>query len=202
VIGAMVTQGVSIVSPAFLLTGLLLLLWFYTVWQSYVIERARAQLAGLQEIWRETLSSEAAWRHCPAGRIVQDVLDSNRLRLPRLSLFFLLLAAFVPSRKRDEARVRVYEGLSRLPSIRLQQEAVSVVETAARYVALAALKRSLVVWALAPLLFAVFIVWSVHWQLRIVLEGAPQASLQLARVRLWRRFLGPLVQIVTSAARS
>jgi len=90
--------------------------------------------------------------------------------------------------------------LGRLPSNRLQQEAISIVETAARYVVLAALKRSLFVLVLAPLILGGFIVWSTHWQLRIALEGAPPASLQLARVRLRRKILRPLFDIVTSAS--
>jgi hypothetical protein len=81
----------------------------------------------------------------------------------------------------------------------LRDEAISIVETAARYVVLAALKRSLFAWALAPLLAAAFIVWSVHWQLRIVVEGVPRASLNHAGIRLRRKILGPLVTIVTSS---
>jgi hypothetical protein len=180
-----------------LLVGLLLL-WFYTVWQSYVIEGTRARLEGLREIWRETLSSDSAWRYCQAARIVQHVLDSSTQRLPRLSLTFLLIALLAPSRERSDARVQIDKELGRPPSNRLQREATSIVETAARYVVLAALKRSLFVWALAPLILAGFIVWSAHWQLRILLEGAPQAWLQLAQMRLRRKILGPLVGIVSS----
>jgi hypothetical protein len=64
---------------------------------------------------------------------------------------------------------------------------------------LAALKRSLLVWALAPLFVAAFIVWSVHWQLRVVVEGLPQAGLRIAVARVRRKVLGPLVAVVTAA---
>lgn len=196
----MVTQNLLTDSPAIMLVGLLLLVWFYTVWQSYVIDGTRARLAGLQEIWRETLSLDPAWRYCSSVRIVQNVLESSAQRLTRLSLTFLLVAVLVPSRERRVSRGQIYASLGRLPSNRLQQEAISIVETAARYVVLAALQRSLFVWVLAPLILAAFIVWSTHWQLRIALEGAPPASLQLARVRMRRKILGPLFDIVTSAS--
>jgi hypothetical protein len=195
----MVTRSL-IDSPAMLLMALLLLLWFYTVWQWHIIEGTRARLAGLQEIWRETLSLDPAWRYCLPVRVVQNVLDSSAQRLPRLTLRFLLVAALVASRERGVARVQVSARLGELPSNRLQREAISIVETAARYVVLAALKRSLLIWALAPLILAGFIVWSTHWQLRIALDGAQQASLQLARMRLRRKILGPLFDIVTSAS--
>jgi hypothetical protein len=191
------TQNLSVDSPALLLVGLLLL-WFYTVWQSYVIEETRARLEGLQEIWRETLSSDPAWRYGKAARIVQHVLVSIRQRLPQLSLTFLVIALLAPSRERSGSRVQIYDELGRPPSNRLQREATSIVDTAARYVVLAALKRSLFLWALAPLLLCAFIVWSAHWQLRILLEGAPQAWLQLAQMRLRRKILAPLVGIVSS----
>lgn len=196
----MVNLSFSVDSDALCLAGALLALWFYTIWQSYVIEGTRVRLAGLQEVWRETLSLDPAWRYCPAARTVQTLLDSSRQKLPRWSLAFVLVAALVPSREQRAARGRVYEELSQLPSARLQQEGVSIVETAARYVALAALKRSLLVWALAPLLLGGFIAWSVHWQLRAVLEGAPQAALQRARVRMRRKMLAPLIGVVTSAS--
>ena len=183
-------------SPFFSLLGLALLLWFYTIWQSYVLEGTRLRLEGLKEIWRETLSMDPAWRYCPAVRTVESFLDASREGLPRLSLKFLFIAMLVTGRERGAARARVYEDLSRLPSSRLQTEAISIVETATRYVALAALKRSLLVWALAPLFVAAFVVWSVKWQLQNALEGAPPGSMQLARVRLRRKFLAPLVPIV------
>jgi hypothetical protein len=128
-------HDLSIGSPAIVLLALLLLLlWFYTVWQSYVIEGTRARLAGLREIWRETLSLDPAWCYYPPARIVQTVLDSSTQRLPRLTLRFLLVAAVVASRKRGVARSQVSGGLGGLPSNRLRQErargyAASVVAT-------------------------------------------------------------------------
>jgi hypothetical protein len=196
----MVTHTLSADSQTVLLLGVLLLLWFYTIWQSFVVEGTRSRLAGLKEIWHETVALDPAWRHCPEVRTVDNLLDANHERIARLSLTFLLTATLVSSRARRIARVQVYERLSRLPSSRLQREAVSIVETATRYVALAALKRSLLAWTLAPLWLAAFIVWSIHWQFLIVLLGAPQAWLQHARVRLRRKMLGPLVTIVTSLA--
>jgi hypothetical protein len=178
----------------------LLLLWFYTVWQSYVIEGTYARLAGLEEIWRETLSLDPAWQYCAAVSTVHSLLDSSKRRLARLSLASLFIAPCVPSRTRDAARVRVYESLSRLPSTRLQQDAVSIVETVTRYVVLAALKRSLLPWVGSPLFLAAFVVWSVRWQVRIALADAPQASLQLARLRLRRKIFGPLVGILASSS--
>ena len=194
------SPNLTLDSPAWLLGGLVLM-WFYTAWQSYVIEATHARLAGLQEIWRETLALDPAWRHHPAARTVQNALESSRQGLPRLSLPFLFGAALLPSRARAAACLRLYESVSRLPSRRLQQEAISVVETATRYVVLAALKRSLLVWTLAPLSVAAFIVWSAHWQLRILFGVAPLTSPELARARLHRRFLVPLVEIVTSSSR-
>jgi hypothetical protein len=194
----MVGESFTFGSPVLSLGGLLLL-WFYTVWQTYVIEAALARLAGLQEIWREALSLDPAWRDYSQARTVQELLDSSREKLPRLSLAVLLGGALLPSRDHAAACARIYDGLNRLPSKRLRDEAISIVETAARYVVLAALKRSLFAWALAPLLAAAFIVWSVHWQLRIVVEGVPRASLNHAGIRLRRKILGPLVTIVTSS---
>jgi hypothetical protein len=63
---------------------------------------------------------------------------------------------------------------------------------------LAALKRSLFVWTLAPLILAGFVAWSVYWQLRIFLEGATPATLERARVRLRRKMLEPLLELITS----
>jgi hypothetical protein len=195
----MFTETFPADSPAVLVGGLLLL-WFHTVWQSYVIEGTRARLAGLQALWRETLGLDPAGRNCPAARAVENLLASINQRLPRLSLAFLLCATLAPSREQGAARVQVHERLSRLPSSRLQLEALSIVETATHYVALAALKRSLLAWVLAPLWLAAFIVWSIHWQLCVVLEAAPQVSLQHARVRLRRRIFGPFIRVVTSAS--
>ena len=96
------------------------------------------------------------------------------------------------------ARRTRYEDLGRLPPGRLQADAVSIVETATRYVALAALKRSLLVWALSPLFVAAFVVWSMKWQLKNTLEGAPPNATHLARVRLRSKVLAPLVPIVIS----
>lgn len=186
-------------SPGLALLGLALLLWFYTIWQSYVIEGTRARLEGLKEIWRETLSLDSAWRYCPATRTVDRLLDASRQSLPRLSLRFLFVAMLFTGRKRCAVRTLVYEDLGRLPSSRLQVDAISIVETATRYVALAALKRSLLVWALSPLFVAAFVVWSVTWQLQTALESAPPGSMHLARVRLRRKVLAPLVPIVISA---
>jgi low affinity Fe/Cu permease len=194
----MVVQDLALDSPAGLLGGLLLL-WFYTAWQSYVIEATRGRLVGLQEIWRETLALDPASTYHPAARAVQAALESSRQRLAHLSLPCLLFAALLPSRQRATACMCLYETISRLPSRRLQQEAISVVETATRYVVLAALRRSLFVWALAPLSLAAFIVWSAHWQLCIALGVPALTSLQLARARLHRRFLVPLVEIVTAS---
>jgi hypothetical protein len=186
-------------SPFVSLLGLALLLWFYTVWQSYVLEGTRARLEGLKELWRETLALDPAGRHSPAARTVERLLDAGKDGLPRLSLEFLFCAMLVAGRERRAARARVYEDLNGLPSSRLQTEAISIVETATRYVALAALKRSLLVWALVPLFVAGFVVWSVKWQLKNALEGAPPGSTQLARVRLRRKCLAPLIPIVISA---
>jgi hypothetical protein len=185
-------------SPGLPLLGLALVLWFYTIWQSYVIESTRARLEGLKEIWRETLSSDPAWRYFPATRTVDRLLDASRQSLPRLSLRFLFIAVLFTSRQRCAVRALVYEELGRLPSSRLQTEAISIVETATRYVALAALKRSLLAWAISPLFVASFVVWSVKWRLLSAFEGAPPGSMQLARVRLRRRALAPLVPIVIS----
>lgn len=80
----------------------------------------------------------------------------------------------------------------------MREEGIGIVETATRYVVLAVLKRSLLAWLFAPLWFALFVMWSMYWQLRVAVEGLPQASLRLAGVRLRRRMLGPLVAIVTS----
>jgi hypothetical protein len=59
-------------------------------------------------------------------------------------------------------------------------------------------KRSLVAWLFAPLWLAAFVVWSMYWQLRVAVEGVPQASLRLAGIRLRRQMLGRLVAPVTS----
>lgn len=182
-------------SPVPTLAGLALLLWFYTVWQSYVVESTRVRLEGLKEVWRETLSLDPAWRYCPPTRTVDRLLDASRRGLPRLSLQFLFVGLFFTSRA---VRSIVYEDLGRLPSGRLQADAVSIVETATRYVALAALKRSLLVWVLSPLFVAAFVVWSVKWQLKNALEGAPPNATHFARVRLRRKALAPLVPIVIS----
>jgi hypothetical protein len=194
----MVEEGLTIGSPALVLLALLLL-WFYTVWQTFVIEGTLARLAGLQETWLETLALDPAWREYPQVRTVQDVLDSSKRRLARLSLGVLLVAALRPSREPRAASAKIYESLYRLPPRRLREDAVGIMETAARYVVFAALQRSLLVWALAPLFVALFIVWSVHWQLRIVVDGVPQASLHLRRVRLRRKILGPFMTIVMSS---
>ena len=185
-------------SPVPVLAGLALLVWFYTVWQSYVLEGTRVRLEGLKEVWRETLALDPAWRYCPATRTVDRLLDASRQGLPRLSLQFLCVALCFASRKRCAVRLVVYEDLGRLPSGRLQADAVSIVETATRYVALAALKRSLLVWALSPLFVAAFVVWSMKWQLKNTLEGAPPNATHLARVRLRSKVLAPLVPIVIS----
>lgn len=186
-------------SPLLPLLGLALVVWFYTIWQSYVLEGTRARLEGLKELWRETLSLDPAWRYCPAVRTVERLLDASREGLPRFSLEFLFYAMVVTRRERGAARALVYEDLRRLPSSRLQSEAVTIVEAATRYVALAALKRSLLVWTLAPLFVGAFVVWSAKWQLQNALQGAPPGATQLARVRLRRKFLAPLVPIVISA---
>ena len=181
-------------SPALLPAGLLLL-WFYTVWQSYVIEGTRARLAGLEEIWREALSLNSAWCYCPAVATVRSVLDSSGRALPRLSLASLFIALVLRGRQ-VTARDRLYESLRRLPSGRAQEDAMSIVEAATRYVVVCALKRSLVVWMLAPVFLAGFIAWSAHWQLLTVLEGASPGSVQLAGRRLRRKVLAPLLGIV------
>lgn len=186
-------------SPGLPLLGLVLLLWFYTVWQSYVIEGTRARLEGLKEVWRETLSLDASWRYCPATRTVDRLLDASLAGLPRFSLHFLFAALILTAGKRGAVRLLVYEDLLRLPSTRLQTEAIGIVETATRYVALAAVKRSLLVWTLSPLFVAAFVVWSFKWQLKNALEGAPPGATQLARVRLRRKVLAPLIPIVISA---
>lgn len=185
-------------SPISTLVGLALVVWFYTVWQSYVVEGTRVRLEGLKEVWRETLSLDPAWRYCPPTRTVDRLLDASRQGLPRLSLQFLFVGLFFTSREGRAVRSVVYEDLGRLPSGRLQADAVSIVETATRYVALAALKRSLLVWALSPLFVAAFVVWSVRWQLKNALEGAPANAMHFARVRLRRKMLAPLVPIVIS----
>jgi hypothetical protein len=127
------------------------------------------------------------------------MLDSSWQRLPRLSLAALFIAAVVSRRKQVAARDRIYDSLGRLPSKRAQEDAMSIVETATRNVVACALKRSLSVWTLAPVLLVGFIVWSAHWQLRSVLQGASPASVQLAGRRLRRKVLAPLVGIVSSS---
>jgi hypothetical protein len=184
-------------SPVLLLCGFLLL-WFYTVWQTYVIEGTHARLAGLQEVWRETVSLDPAWRYLPEVRIVERLLESSTERLPRLSLASLFMATLAPSGERGAASAKIYERLNRLPPRRLREESIVIVEAATRYVVLAALKRSLLAWLLAPLALAVFIVWSFYWQLRVAVEGLPQASLRLAGIRLRRKMLGLLLGVVTS----
>ena len=194
----MVAETATLDSPALMLCGLLLL-WFYTVWQTYVIEATQARLAGLREVWRETVSLDPAWRYSPAVRTVEHLLESSTERLPRLSLGSLFIATLTTSSEHGAASAKVYESLNKLMPRRLREEGIAIVETATRYVVLAALKRSLLVWLLAPLLLAVFIVWSIYWQLRVAVEGLPQASLRLAGLRLRRKVLGPLVAVVTSA---
>jgi hypothetical protein len=194
----MVTESFSVDSPTVLLVGALLL-WFHTVWQSYVIEVTRSRLAGLQAIWRETLRSDPAQRG-QAVHAVECLLESINEELPRLSLAFLVGAVLVPSRETCAGRAQVNECLGRLPSGCLKLEALSIVEAATHYVALAALKRSLLTWVLAPLWLAAFIVWSIHWQLLAALVTAPQVSWPDARLRLRRRILGPFGRILTSVS--
>ena len=166
----MVAEHLTLDSPAALL-GALLLLWFHTVWQAYVIEATQARLSGLREIWREIVALDPAWRHLPEVRTVHRLLEASSANMPRLSLLSLLIAALTASRAQGAAISKIYADLNRLGSKRLREESTGMLELATRYVALAALKRSLLVWALAPLFVAAFIVWSVHWQLRVVVEG-------------------------------
>jgi hypothetical protein len=94
---------------------------------------------------------------------------------------------------------RVRASLGTLPAGRLREEAALIVESVARHVAFAALQRSLLVWALAPLILVLFVFWSVHWHLRIVLCGASAGTIELARLRLRRKLLEPLVQGVVGS---
>jgi hypothetical protein len=195
----MAAEDLGLDSDAALIVAALLV-WFHTVWQSYVIEGTRARLGGLHAIWRETLASDPAGRLSPAAHALDNLLESIDQRLPRLSLAFLLSATLVPSRQRGAARLQMGERLRQLPSSRLQLEAATIVEAATHCVALAALKRSLLFWLLVPVWLAAFIAWSIHWQLRAVIERQPQVSLQLARVRLRRRILGPFVAVVSAVS--
>jgi hypothetical protein len=193
----MVAETATFDSPALLLCGLLLL-WFFTVWQAYVIEGTQAKLAGLREVWRETVSLDPAWRYYPEVRTVERLLESSSERLPHLSVASLLVAMLVSGGTQRATSAKIYESLNRLTPRRLREEGIGIVETATRYVALAVLKRSLLAWLFAPPCLVAFVVWSMYWQLRVAAEGLPQASLRLAGIRLRRKMLGPLVAIVTS----
>jgi hypothetical protein len=193
----MVAETATLDSPGLLLCGLLLL-WFFTVWQAYVIEGTQAKLAGLREVWRETVSLDPAWRYSPEVRTVERLLESSSERLPGLSLASLLMATVASSAAQRATSARIYESLNRLTPRRLRDEGIGIVETATRYVVLSALKRSLLAWLFAPLWLVGFVGWSMYWQLRVAVEGLPQASLRLAGIRLRRKMLAPLLSVVTS----
>ena len=87
--------------------GALLLLWFHTVWQAYVIEATQARLSGLREIWREIVARDPAWRHLPEVRSVDRLLEASSANMPKLSVLSLLIRSLTASRAQGAAIAKI-----------------------------------------------------------------------------------------------
>ena len=155
-----------------LISAVLVLVWFYTLWQRVVVDQTRQRLFELRDWWFDTCADANALQ-THGARFVREVLNgeirfAHRRTLPS-ALVYLLVGRNVDVEKTIEAAMAsAMETLD--PSLR--PAAQSVLQSASWHITSAVVRRSL---------FAV-----------IIVPFAPIMFLAFSPALTRRRFLGPL----------
>jgi hypothetical protein len=125
-----------------ILTMAVLVGWFYSGWQSYVIERTRHRLYQLRDGWFDTVAESAEWRDHPASRLVRRVLNAEIRWTHQFCVSIMVLRLFSPNSERRVGYDAVLQAVARLPTDYLQKKARQLVNRAALEIAWGAALRS------------------------------------------------------------
>lgn len=162
--------------------------WFYSPWQGYVIACSRERLISLRDRWTSLLTSEHVSAEQPAARMIRGLFDAQIQSLPCISLPAVLIARLILGARRRVVSNRFDFLLRDLPDGKVREKARELQEEAVLNVALLIGMRSLVCWiaavALGPLVVLIAIGLLSRWALR-----ADGVSLQDEILRIRRALL-------------
>lgn len=161
-----------------ILTIAVLIGWFYSGWQSYVIERTRQKLFALRDGWFDTVAESAGWRDHPASRIVRSLLNAEIRWTHKFCVPMMLLLFFSPKSERRVGYEAVLQVVARLPTADLQEKARQVVNRAALEIAWGAALRSLLFWAIVLLTLPLVPFYLLSLLVRAFHRQDPEAAVQ------------------------
>ncbi|MHB1539741.1 MAG: hypothetical protein ACYCST_02205 [Acidimicrobiales bacterium] len=126
------------------------LVWFYTLWQRYVIDQTRQRLFELRDQWFDTCAAAGALQ-TRGARFVREVLNgeirfAHRMTLPSALLYLLTGRNKNVEKTIAAAMVSAMETLD--PSLR--SAAQSVLRSASWHVTSAVIRRSLIAIMMIP----------------------------------------------------
>ena len=129
--------------------------WFYVCWQDYAIERGREELLELRDEWFDLVTSSSRRREEAACRVFLSVLEAQAKWIHKCSLLMVALALCMPRARERSASLSIEAAIHGLPSEELRLKARRLRDDAELAVGRTMVKRSLVGFILAPLIFGV-----------------------------------------------
>jgi hypothetical protein len=133
-----------------LLAAVLVLVWFYTLWQRFVVDQTRQRLFELRDQWFDACA-DAGVLQTHGARFVREVLNgeirfTHRMTLPSALLYLLVGRNMDVERTIAAAMASAMEALD--PSLR--STAQSVLQSASWHITSAVVRRSLIAIMLIP----------------------------------------------------
>ena len=133
-----------------LLAAVLVLVWFYTLWQRFVVDQTRQRLFELRDQWFDACA-DAGVLQTHGARFVREVLNgeirfTHRMTLPSALLYLLVGRNMDVERTIAAAMASAMEALD--PSLR--STAQSVLQSASLHITSAVVRRSLIAIMLIP----------------------------------------------------
>jgi hypothetical protein len=133
-----------------LIAAVLILVWFYTLWQRFVVDQTRQRLFELRDQWFDTCADAEALQ-TRGARFVREVLNgeirfAHKMTLPSALVYLLAGRNLNVERTIAEAMASAMETLD--PSLR--SAAQSVLRSASWHVTSAVIRRSLIAIMMIP----------------------------------------------------
>ena len=141
--------------------AVLVLVWFYTLWQRFVVDQTRQRLFELRDQWFDTCAAAGALQ-TRGARFVREVLNgeirfTHRMTLPS-ALLYLLVGRNVSVERTIAAAMS--SGMATLDP-NLRSAAQSVLQSASWHITSAVVRRSLLaVVIIVPLAAVMFLAFS------------------------------------------